>query len=118
MVGVWIAPVTAQVMTTLSDLAAIVLSRPTSLFRKSCCAGIRSKAQAPLEREQLPAEALGEKPPDALRRQRHHRDGDGAQHQQKEGAEIGKRLPQEEKDDSADNRPLHPAAAAEHGDEE
>src|SRR5919198_2667599 len=27
MVGVWIAPVTAQVMTTLSEFAAIVLSR-------------------------------------------------------------------------------------------
>src|SRR5262245_34962670 len=121
MVGVWIEPVTAQVMMTLSDFAAIVsLPMDWRIDRSwgSRCAGIRRKAQAPLERQELPAEALGKKAPDALGREQHHRDGDGAQHEQIEAAEIGQRLPQDEKHDRADDRPLHPADAADHRDED
>src|SRR4029450_4108222 len=118
MVGVWIAPVTAQVMMTLSDFAAIVLSRDCRILSGSGCAGIRGKAQAPLQRQELPAEALGEKAPDALRRQQHHGHGDGAQHEKIKAAEIGKRLPQNKKYDGADDRPLHPADAADNGDED
>jgi hypothetical protein len=40
MVGVWIAPVTAQVMMTLSDFAGIVLSR--SVGSLSCAGLIRA----------------------------------------------------------------------------
>src|SRR2546428_392190 len=90
----------------------------TDALSGSGCAGIRGKAQAPLQRQELPAEALGEKAPDALRRQQHHGDGDGAEHEKIEAAEIGKRLPQNEKYDGADDRPLHPAEAADHGEED
>ena len=49
MVGVWIAPVTAQVMMTLSDLAAIWLSRFVSLglgiLERHQCRAARAAAQ-------------------------------------------------------------------------
>src|SRR5215467_6844293 len=109
-VGVWIAPVTAQLMMTLSDLAAICFSLPVAIF--SSFADIRRKVQAPLQRQKLPAEPVGEIAPDALGGKQHHRDGHGAEHQQVEAAEIGQRLSQQEEHDGADDRPFHPADAA------
>src|SRR5262249_8023637 len=60
----------------------------------------------------------GEKAPDALGRQQHGRDGDRAQHEKIKTAEVGQRLPQQEKDDGADDRPFYPADAADHRDED
>src|SRR5215471_6402237 len=117
MVGVWMAPVMAQLMMTLSDLAAMALA-PGSGFQGSVCGHIRGKAQAPLQRQKLPAETPGDQSPDALGGKQHDRYGHGAEHQQIEAAEIGQCLPQQEEDDSTDDRPLDPANAADHGDED
>src|SRR5215510_5213596 len=108
MVGVWIAPVTAQLMTTLSDLAAMGFLPFTRSFGLGC-ASIWRKVQAPLQRQKLPAEAVGDQAPDALGREQHDGDGHGPEHQQIEAAENGQRLPQQEEYDGADDRPFHPA---------
>src|SRR5919201_1341931 len=109
MVGVWIAPVTAQVMITLSDFAAIGLSRSAGggSLRVTLCGHPPQSASA------APAAAAASRSGRretliALRRQQHHRDGDGAQHEEIKTAEVGKRLPQSEKYDGADDGPLHP----------
>src|SRR5262245_59048542 len=117
MVGVWIAPVTAQLMTTLSDLTAMG-SLPGLLTFGSGCADIRGKVQAPLQRQKLPAEAVGDQAPDALGGEQHDRDGHGAEHEQVEAAEIGQRLPQQEEYDGPDDRPFDPSDAADDRDEE
>src|SRR5215831_8451553 len=117
MVGVWMAPVMAQLMMTLSDLAAICFA-PGFRFQGSVCGHIRGKAQAPLQRQKLPAEALGEQAPDAHGRKQHDRNGHGAEHEQIEAAEISQRLAQQEEHDRADDRSLDPADAADHGDED
>src|SRR5215470_3995893 len=117
MVGVWIAPVTAQLMMTLSDLAAIIVSRFHALVGLGF-ADIRGKAQAPLQRQKLPAEAVGDEAPQALGGEQHHRDGDRAKHEQIKAAEIGQCLPQGEEHDGADDRPLDPPDAADDGDED
>src|SRR5256714_7434638 len=73
MVGVWIEPVMAQVMTTLLASWGI----DVSLFRRFYCAGdlLRRRWRAticeddaPFKREKLKAEALNHKPPEPLRR--------------------------------------------------
>src|SRR5260370_31950016 len=116
-------PVMAQVMMSLSDFAAIVVSRCAwSVFlgndRGSVCAGIRGKAQAPLQRQKLPAEASGKKAPDAFRCKQHDRDGDCPEHQEIEAAEIGESLAQQKEHQGADDRTLDASDATDDGDED
>src|SRR5262249_43301834 len=119
MVGGWIALVTARVMMPLSDFAAIGLSRSVggASFRLKLCGHPPQSASA-APAAAAASRAAGEKPPNALRRQQHHCDGDGAQHEKIETAEVGKGLPQSEKHDGADDGPLHPADPADHRDED
>src|SRR6478752_9917786 len=117
MVGVWIAPVMAQVMMTLSNFAAMGVSRS---IREDdlglVCAGICGQAQAPFQRQQLPAETLHQQPPDPFGCKQHHRDRDSAEHQEIQATEIGQCLPQQKKYDGTDDRPFHPPDSADHGD--
>src|SRR5215468_1799133 len=84
MVGVWIEPVTAQVMTTLLASWGI----DVSLFKPFYCAGgpLRRRWRAticeddaPFKREKLKAEALDHKAPEALGCLEHHDDGHHAE---------------------------------------
>src|SRR6266566_5784577 len=120
MVGVWIEPVTAQVMMTLSDFAAMFLSRWTGgsialkdhvvrasgAKRKRRSSGKSCQPKRSARKPQMPLGANS------------ITDGDGAQHEQIKAAKVGQRLPQDEKYDRADDRPLHPADAADHRDED
>src|SRR5215813_1844947 len=123
MVGVWIEPVMAQVMTTLLASWGI----DVSLFKPFYCAGglLRRRWRAticeddaPFKREKLKAEALDHEPPEPLRRLEHHDDGHQPEHDQVDGTQVGQELAQEEEHDRADNRPLDAADAADHGDED
>src|SRR5262245_23583488 len=83
MVGVWIAPVMAQLMMTLSDLAAIcVFSGFNVKVQGSGFGRIGGKAQAPLQRQKLPAEAVGDEAPDTLGRKQHDGNRHSSQHEQ------------------------------------
>src|SRR6185295_209267 len=101
MVGVWIEPVMAQVMTTLLASWGI----DVSLFKPFYCAGgLLSRRRgaticeddAPFKREKLKAEALDHKPPEALGRLQHDHNRHQPEHDQVDGTQVGQKLTQQE----------------------
>src|SRR6185436_16931693 len=66
----------------------------------------------------MPAPALADEAPDALRRHQHGNDGDAAQDDEIPAAEAGEELAQHEEDQRADDRSLDGADAADDDDED
>src|SRR5215813_10340241 len=125
MVGVWIEPVMAQVMTTLLASWGIgVSSSLQSIWFQAVpwglLAGARHDPQIRrgVQGGRSPSRSARPEAPRGLSGPEHDGDRDCAEHHQVEGAEIGERLAQQEENERTDDRTLDAANAADHGDED
>src|SRR5262249_16383239 len=123
MVGVWIEPVMAQVMTTLLASWGIDFS----LFKPFYCADglLRGRRGATIceddasfKREKLKAQALHGEPPESLGSLQHDHDRHQPQHDEVDGTQVSQELTQQEEHERTDDRTLDAPNAANNGDED
>src|ERR1700758_2365460 len=80
--------------------------------------GDRATAQHAADGEKLNTRAVGEQPPQALRREQHHDDADQSKHEQIPGAIVCQHILEQKEYEHPDHRTLDGANSANHNDED